>query len=143
MSSAVKISDELVRAARNECGIQSRSMTQQIEHWARIGRALERSPAISHERIRAALQAELAFDELNSEEQAVALGQLEKDILRPRGDAEFAERLREAERPLSGIDAQGRLVAVHADGRPAPIDDLRAYVAAQKRRQQRGVRRPG
>lgn len=36
MGSAVKLSDAIVAAARAESKLMSRSMTQQIEHWARI-----------------------------------------------------------------------------------------------------------
>ncbi len=142
MPSAVKLSDELVRAARSESRIWSRSMTQQIEHWARIGRAVERSSAVSRERVRSALAAELAFDELNAEERAVALGQLEREVLRPRGDAELAKELRDEGRPLSGVDGQGRLVAVEPGGEATPITDVEAWAAAQ-RGQRRGARRDG
>ena len=132
MPSAVKLSDELVQAARGECRIWSRSMTQQIEHWARIGRAIERSGAVSRERVRAALAAELAFDELGTEERAVALGQLEREVFRPRGDAELAAELAEGSRPRSGVDAEGRLVVWDEEGRSRPIDDLGAHVAEQR-----------
>lgn len=41
MGMPVKLSDDLVRAARDEAATASRSITAQIEHWARLGRAAE------------------------------------------------------------------------------------------------------
>lgn len=97
MGSAVKLSDELVESARHESAIYSRSMTQQIEHWARIGRAVERTAQIDAERIRAALQAELDFDALSTEEKLRYFSELERAVHRPGGDAELARRLAEEE----------------------------------------------
>lgn len=41
MGMPVKLSDELVRAARAEAKAQHRSITAQIEHWAKLGRAAQ------------------------------------------------------------------------------------------------------
>ena len=39
---SVKISDELLRDAREEAKATDRSITSQIEHWVRLGRKVER-----------------------------------------------------------------------------------------------------
>ena len=53
MGMPVKLSDELVQRARKEAARTRRSMTAQVEHWARIGQAAERSmPASAVERLR-------------------------------------------------------------------------------------------
>ena len=41
MSMPVKLSDDLVRDARQEAKAADRSITSQIEHWARLGRKVE------------------------------------------------------------------------------------------------------
>jgi ParD-like antitoxin of type II bacterial toxin-antitoxin system len=41
MSMAVKLSDDLVEEAREEAKAADRSITSQIEHWARLGRQIE------------------------------------------------------------------------------------------------------
>ncbi len=41
MGVPVKVSDDLVRAAREVAELANRSMTKQIEHWAQLGRAVE------------------------------------------------------------------------------------------------------
>ena len=42
MSMSLKISDELLKDAREEAKATDRSITSQIEHWARLGRKVER-----------------------------------------------------------------------------------------------------
>ena len=41
MGMPVKLSDELVASARKEAASTDRSITGQIEHWAKIGRSVE------------------------------------------------------------------------------------------------------
>lgn len=41
MGMPVKLSDELVESAREEAASTDRSITGQIEHWAKIGRSVE------------------------------------------------------------------------------------------------------
>jgi hypothetical protein len=41
MGMPVKLSDDLVQSAREEAASTERSITGQIEHWARIGRSVE------------------------------------------------------------------------------------------------------
>lgn len=42
MGMPVKLSDDLVKDARQEAEATDRSLTSQIEHWARLGRKVER-----------------------------------------------------------------------------------------------------
>jgi len=51
MGMPVKLSDELVAAARKEAASTDRSITGQIEHWAKIGRSVE--TVLSHQDVRA------------------------------------------------------------------------------------------
>ena len=49
MAQSVKIADDtLVDDARVMAELQSRSLAGQITHWARIGRAIERSGPVSY-----------------------------------------------------------------------------------------------
>ena len=49
MGMAVKLSDDLVKDARQEAEATDRSLTSQIEYWARLGRTVER--VLQHEDI--------------------------------------------------------------------------------------------
>lgn len=54
MGMPVKLSDALVQAARQEAALADRSLTAQIEHWAKLGRAAE--AALKHSDARALKQ---------------------------------------------------------------------------------------
>ena len=43
---AVRLSRNIVNSAREAGNIQSRSIASQIEHWARLGRAIENAPRV-------------------------------------------------------------------------------------------------
>ncbi|MDX2113560.1 MAG: hypothetical protein SFW63_07510 [Alphaproteobacteria bacterium] len=49
MSVSVKLSDELVNAAKIYAAAQSRSVPKQIEHWAKIGKIAWENPEFSYE----------------------------------------------------------------------------------------------
>lgn len=42
-SNSIRISSDLFVSAHEEAQLMSRSAAQQLEHWARLGRAMERS----------------------------------------------------------------------------------------------------
>jgi len=44
MASAIRISDDLIRIARKVSKAQNRSLTGQIEYWAKIGKIAEENP---------------------------------------------------------------------------------------------------
>lgn len=81
-----------------------RSIAGQVEHWARLGRAVERARGFSYDRIRAALSAQTSLDDLTTDEQAVALAELEdhlENLPRDR-DTRFFAKLRAAGAPVHG-----------------------------------------
>ncbi len=70
-STPIRIDNELYAAAAAVARLMSRSATQQITHWARIGRELEASSEVSTERVAQVLRGASDYDALNAEEQAV------------------------------------------------------------------------
>ena len=48
MTTAVRVSDKLARDAKLFCKVESRSITAQIEHWARIGKCDEENPGLTY-----------------------------------------------------------------------------------------------
>jgi hypothetical protein len=52
MSSAVKLSDEIVSEAKIASKVLNRSVAGQIEHWAKIGKIAEANPDLTYEFIK-------------------------------------------------------------------------------------------
>src|SRR3977135_840279 len=59
---SIRISDELFDLARDESGAMSRSIAQQLEHWAKIGAALEQAD-VTQEQVRRILGGDLRVRE--------------------------------------------------------------------------------
>lgn len=52
MSIAVNLDEKLVNAARSQSKVMSRSVTKQIEHWAKIGHIAEDNPDLTYSQIK-------------------------------------------------------------------------------------------
>jgi len=74
--STVKLNRDLVEEARREAELFSRSLGGQIEHWARLGRAVENLPGLSQGAIRRCLAGELPIESLSEREQEVLFDSL-------------------------------------------------------------------
>ena len=73
MSSSIptRVSRELHETARLASEVTSRSVTQQIEHWARIGREVELASSTSQREVAAVLAGLGSYDDLGVEEQSL------------------------------------------------------------------------
>ena len=52
MTTAVRVSEKLVREAKIYSKIDKRSITGQIEHWANIGKCAEENPELTYSLIK-------------------------------------------------------------------------------------------
>ena len=52
MTTAVRVSENLVREARLLSAVDNRSLTGQIEHWARVGKCAEENPDLTYRLIK-------------------------------------------------------------------------------------------
>jgi len=52
MATAIRVSGELVKEARIYSKVDKRSITGQIEHWARIGKCSEENPDLTYNAIK-------------------------------------------------------------------------------------------
>lgn len=67
MTTAVRISDELASSAKKYSKVEHRSVTGQVEHWARIGKCAEDNPDLAYKFIKELL---VGIEELDSGEKS-------------------------------------------------------------------------
>jgi hypothetical protein len=67
MPTAVRVSDKLVSEARKFSKVDHRSLTGQIEHWARIGKCAEENPDLTYDLIKEIL---IGIEELDRGEKS-------------------------------------------------------------------------
>lgn len=119
MGTSIKISDSMAEAARSEGRVMTRSLAAQLEHWAKIGRAVERSPQFDYAWVRQALAGEVAFDDLGGAERDYYLEELQaylESIGADGGAADFIGELRAEGVPIYIEDEDGNLCEEQPDG---------------------------
>lgn len=67
MATAVRVSEELVNEAKKFSRIDHRSITGQIEHWARLGKCAEENPDLTYALIKEIL---IGIEELEQGEKS-------------------------------------------------------------------------
>ncbi len=122
MAMPVKVSDELLTAAKQEAQAANRSITAQIEHWAMIGRAVE--VILAHRELLGLKSAGRvlaeAFPSANRRE---AVHDLLKRIVENPAEREKAKSLiRRAGTPVYATDPNhpGMISRLSADGTRVP-----------------------
>jgi hypothetical protein len=61
-ANAIRLSDEIMKAAITYAPINSRSVPKQREHWAKIGRIAEDNPDLPYEFIKGVLEAKCEIE---------------------------------------------------------------------------------
>lgn len=121
MGMPVKLSDLLVKAARAEAKATNRSITAQVEHWAKLGRAVE--AALKHEDLlelkRSSGDLDRAFSDATKRDEVLALLD---EVARSSERAVITERLQARGKPVYATDPAypGMLVKIDPDGKRTP-----------------------
>lgn len=134
MGMPVKLSDDLVQSARLEAAATDRSITAQIEHWAKLGRAVE--TALQHADVLALKRNNgdliKSFPQPSEREAVRAL--LER-IAATADRSAVVEKLRARGRPVYAADPRypGMVVRIDPDGgrTPGHFVDRRFVPAAE------------
>jgi ParD-like antitoxin of type II ParDE toxin-antitoxin system len=116
-----RVAADLFEAASVEGARQSRSAKQQIDHWARVGRAVSMTQTAARRRVEAALAGELPERELTAEEQAVFSAELDTAISEAARATSFGQRLSARAVATVALDDDGVLTRYHPDGTTSPL----------------------
>jgi hypothetical protein len=119
-TSPARIDDELYASAKLAGSVQSRSASQQVAHWARIGREIEASSSISHKEIAAVLAGSRSYDSLEPKEQAVVRAEWSARMDEARAALDLAADFARAGRTWVELDDEGRVVERGAEAEPPP-----------------------
>jgi hypothetical protein len=109
-TSPARIDDDLYSSAKLVGDLQSRSASQQVVHWARIGREIEASTSISQREIAEVLAGSKPYDGLNAREQAVVRAEWSARMDSHRDALNLAEEFTAAGRTWVELDENGEVV---------------------------------
>ena len=109
-SQPTRLPADVYESASAAARVTSRTVPQQIAHWARIGRELEMSPKVNHRQVARVLAGAGSYDALNEEEQAIVRGEWSERMQDRRATLDYAARFSTAGESYSELDADGNLV---------------------------------
>jgi hypothetical protein len=135
LPSPLRLDPELTRSAEPVAARMSRSVPEQIAHWARIGRELERSPDIAVAAVRRVLEGAAQYDALPVKEQALVRAAWLERMDELRAGLNLAQEYDSTGYRYAAVDDAGR-VSVHE-----PKAAYRATAAAKRKPRKRTARR--
>jgi len=109
------MANDLLDAAAAEGAREGRSAKQQLDHWARVGRALSMHHTAARRRIEGALSGNIPLSELEADERTVANAEADAAINAAAQRASFGARLAAEGVTTVALD-DGRLVEHRPDG---------------------------
>ena len=117
-TSPTRIDDDLFASAKAVGEVMSRSASQQVSHWARIGRELEAAASVSQRAVAGVLAGEQSYDRLTAEEQAVVRAEWSERIDARIASLDLARSFAVEDRSFVELDDEGLVVR-----RGAPADE--------------------
>jgi ParD-like antitoxin of type II bacterial toxin-antitoxin system len=107
---------DLLESAAAEGARQSRSAKQQLDHWARVGRAVSSGQTAARRRVEAALAGELELAELSEEEGVVFNAEISAAIEESLAGADYGRLLAQRGVTTVALNEDGEIVEHRPDG---------------------------
>ena len=107
---------DLLDSAAAEGARQSRSAKQQLDHWARVGRAVSSRQSAARRRVEAALAGELELAELSDEEGVVFNAEITAAIEENLASSDYGRELATRGVTTVALDENGQIVEHRPDG---------------------------
>lgn len=111
----IHLDPALMASAQSSAESMGRTVSQQIAHWARVGRELERCPELTASSIQAVIEGRGNYDALNSLEQVMARADWSERIDAARRNLRLDLILAAQGREVVELDQQGKLVVRSAE----------------------------
>jgi hypothetical protein len=112
---------DLLDSAAAEGARQSRSAKQQLDHWARVGRAVSSRESAARRRVEAALAGDLEVTELSDEEGVVFNAEITAAIEENLASANYGSVLATRGVTTVALDDNGQIVEHRPDGRSVVV----------------------
>ena len=111
-----RVAADLMDSAAAEGARQSRSAKQQLDHWARVGRAVSDQHSAARRRVEAALAGGLELGELTAEEGVVFNAEISAAIEESLADTDYGALLSARGITTVALDESGQIVSHRPDG---------------------------
>jgi len=109
-TAVARVDVEIVESARLTTDAMSRSTSQQLTHWARIGREVEAAASMTPKEIAETLSGSTSYDQLNTGEQAVVRALWSEALDTRITELDYESRFRAEGRSYAELDERGHVV---------------------------------
>lgn len=113
---SLRVGDELLASAKLAADASGRSTAQQIGHWAKLGRELERSGTVSVREVAEVLAGSRRYDDLDPKAQAVVRAEWAARIEARREALDLAVTFADERRSRVELGPDGEIVHHDAAG---------------------------
>ncbi|AGB26848.1 Protein of unknown function (DUF3423) (plasmid) [Mycobacterium sp. JS623] len=113
---------DLLDAAAAEGARQSRSAKQQLDHWARVGRAVSSGQTAARRRVEAALAGDLGLAELSEEEGVVFNAEISASIEEHLSAGDYGRVLAGRGVTTVALNDKGEIIEHRPDGTSAVVN---------------------
>jgi ParD-like antitoxin of type II bacterial toxin-antitoxin system len=120
-----RVAADLMDTAAAEGARQGRSAEQQLDHWARVGRAVSSQQTAARRRVEAALTGDLKLRELSVEEGAVFNAEIAAAVQERLARTNYRALLAERGVTTVALDEKGEIVEQRPDGSSVPLPSKR------------------
>lgn len=117
-----RVAADLVDSAAAEGARQSRSAKQQLDHWARVGRAVSSHQTASRRRIEATLAGDLDTNQLSADEGLVFNAEISAAIEESLSASHYGDLLSARGITTVALNDVGEIVEYRADGTTSVVD---------------------
>ncbi|ADU01179.1 MULTISPECIES: ParD-like family protein [Mycolicibacterium] len=111
-----RIAADLMDSAAAEGARQSRSAKQQLDHWARVGRAVSSQHSVARRKVEAALAGDVPLRDLTDEEGVVFNAEISAAIQERLVRADYGAVLAARGVTTVALDEDGEIVQYAPDG---------------------------
>ncbi len=120
-----RVAADLMDSAAAEGARQSRSAKQQLDHWARVGRAVSSHQTASRHRVEAALAGRLDTNDLSEDEGLVFNAEISAAIEESLSVTNYGDTLSARGITTVALNDDGEIVEYRPDGTTAVVDSDR------------------
>jgi len=117
-----RIAADLMDSAAAEGARQSRSAKQQLDHWARVGRAVTSQHSVARRKVEAALAGDVSVRELTAEEGVVFNAEISAAIQEGLAGTDYGAVLAARGITTVALDDDGEIVQYQPDGSAVRLD---------------------
>src|SRR3954453_7405838 len=99
-----RVAEDVAATAASVAPGEHRTVTEQINHWARLGMQVERAASVTSRQILAVVAGDAQFSSLTAEERTIAHGAIDARIAERVAEARFGRAARKAGQVTVSID---------------------------------------